>query len=67
MIILFNYCADMKNYESFKGFHYIYILAANPCDVRENYWNYRDLLDPNLSNRSVAFVLGQTSLTKKTN
>ena len=25
MIILFNYCTDMKNYESFKGFRYIYI------------------------------------------
>ena len=25
MIILFNYCADMKNYESFKSFSYIYI------------------------------------------
>ena len=25
MIILFKYCADVKNYESFRNFSYIYI------------------------------------------
>ena len=34
--ILFKYCADVENCESFKGFGFIYILVANPCDARES-------------------------------
>ena len=33
MIILFKYCADVKNCGSFRGFCFIYILVANPCDA----------------------------------
>ena len=29
MIILFKYCADVENYESFIGFGYIYIYIYN--------------------------------------
>ena len=37
MIILFKYCADVKNYESFIGFGYIYIYndVASSGDVNK--------------------------------
>ena len=35
MIILFKYCADMENCESFRGFYYIYIYR-----LVENYWKW---------------------------
>ena len=36
MIILFKYCVDVKNYESFKDFGFIYILVLCQCDARLN-------------------------------
>ena len=36
-------------------------------ETKNSYKKEEHLLDPNLSNRSVAFVLGQISLSKKTN
>ena len=38
MIILFKYCADVKNCKSFRGFGFIYILATNSCVARDNYF-----------------------------
>ena len=36
MIILFKYYANVENYESFRGFGYIYIyrLFSNSCNVQ---------------------------------
>lgn len=36
MIILFKYYADVGNYESFRGFGFIYILVSCSCDARLN-------------------------------
>ena len=44
MIILFKYCADVENCESFRGFGFIYMLVLCPCDARFNqnsYVNYK--------------------------
>ena len=43
-IILFKYCVDVENCESFRSFNYIYIyiyrLVAKLCDARESSSKY---------------------------